>query len=423
METPQNPPLPTLPMQLMLTMGTWLSSPFASACASNGFSPSNPPPNLPPLNPVAQAELANAVLAEAKNRAADLLTGVLRYLDAPYARNVSEPPTIWKQGNARLLDYSVSTLSLWKRGGASQGEGKKFTSPHPNPLPKGEGIMLFVPSLINRYYILDLNEEHSLLRYLAAQGIYTLVLDWGAPGEFEREFDCTHYVTEILLPALEFIHRTSGKKVTLAGYCMGGVLAAAAAQLKPTQVGALALLATPWDFHCSAFAPFVVSERWHAAIEAQIVAQETVPADIIQSLFYWTDPFVFEHKFRRFAELSPESHAAKEFVALERWVNDGVPMTKGVARECLIDWAQKNIVARGSWLVGGEKIDPKKITIPTLIAIPENDHVVPRDCAMKLASAIKDARIVHPSAGHVGMIVGHRAKKELWAPMVEWLQA
>jgi len=398
METPQNPPLPTLPAQLMLALGTWLSSPFGLACASNGFLPSRP--ELKSLPPSEQASLSQAVVEEAKSRAGSLLSGILRYLDTPYERAVSEPPAIWTCGNARLLDYS-------------HGRATDVTKP----------IALFIPSLINRYYILDLDEERSILRHFAAQGMYTLALDWGEPGNFEREFDCKKYITEILLPAIVFLHKTSGRKIILVGYCMGGVLATAAAQLAPDKVSRLALLATPWDFHCENFAPFVVSEKWYPLLESQIMSQDTLPADIIQSLFYWTEPGVFEQKFRRFANLTTNSRAAEEFVALERWVNDGVPMTANVARECLMDWAQQNQLNNGRWTVNGQKIDPAKIKIPTFVAIPENDHVVPHDCAMALANALPQAEVVHPSAGHVGMIVSHRAEKELWEPLTRWLKA
>lgn len=388
MEKNNTLPLPTLPMQLMLCLGTWAASPFALQCAKSAWPLWKQQTSLPQ-----NGALAAAVAREANARANNLLTGILRYLDAPYARTLEEKPTVWRQGNARLLDYG------------------------------GDGSMvLFVPSLINRYYILDLEEERSLLRHLAAQGLHPVVLDWDAPGEFENNFGCNDYITEILLPAIEFLSHSSGKPVSLVGYCMGGVLAQAAAQLKPKRVGALALLATPWDFHCESFAPFVIKPEHHAIITKAIASQETLPADVIQSLFYMTDPWVFAQKFRRFARLAPDSPAAQEFIALEYWVNDGVPMTAKLAQDCMVDWAQKNQLAVGGWQIAGKKIDPKKIKQPAFIAMPKNDHVVPYDCAAPLAKAMPQAKVIHPGAGHVGMVVGQQAKKELWQPLLQWLR-
>ncbi len=285
-------------------------------------------------------------------------------------------------------------------------------------------VVLFVPSLINRYYILDLSHERSMMRHLATQGLYPLVLDWDVPGDYEKAFDCGDYVTEILIPAIEFLQQTSGQKIVLAGYCMGGVMALAAAQLAKSKVAALALLATPWDFHCERFAPFVVNKQWRPLLDGWLKSQDTLPADIIQALFYWTDPFLFEHKFARFAGLPHESETAQEFVALEHWVNDGVPMTAGAARESLLGWAQENIVARGQWKVAGKIIDPATLKkLPAFIAMPQNDHVVPRDCAAPLAGLLPHATVVTPSSGHVGMIVGSNAKKEMWGPFAKWVSS
>jgi polyhydroxyalkanoate synthase len=340
--------------------------------------------------------LSQAVTEEAKSRANNLLSGILRYVDTPYTRDTDEPAAIWRRGNARLLDYGT-------------------------PAGAKGPVVLFVPSLINRYYILDLESERSMLRYLATQGLYPLVLDWGEPGKHEEAFSCADYVTDILIAAIDFLSKTSGGRIALAGYCMGGVLSLAAAQARQQKLCALALFATPWDFSCPTFKPFVLDDQWLPLAQSLIGSQNKLSADIVQSLFYLTDPWVFEQKFRRFQELQPESRAAKDFIALEHWVNDGVPMTSHVADDCLIGWAQKNDLMQEKWKVGGRIVRPCSITIPTLIAIPRNDHVVPYECAQPLADAMPNAHVINPGAGHVGMIVGSRAKRELWQPLTDWI--
>lgn len=392
-------PLPNLPLHLMLTLGCWLSSPFALQCVSVALPPSK---GNPPLNPASLLQnpqtLKNALAEEARSRASSLLSGLLRYAETPYARNVAEPPAIWRKGNARLLDY----------GSLGRGADRP--------------VVLFVPSLINRYYILDLEEERSMLRHLAANGLYPLVLDWGQPGDMESGFGCGEYITKILLPAIDFLAAASAQNPVLVGYCMGGVLSLAAAALRPTRLSGLALLATPWDFHCPEFASFVVDASARPMLQNLIAQQAELPGDIVQSLFYLTDPWVFEQKFRRFSELSQDSRAARDFVALEHWVNDGVPMTSAVAQDCLIGWAQENILACNAWKIGSRRIDPKKLRMPAFVAIPRNDHVVPHACAMPLAKALPHATLAHPASGHVGMIVGSNARRELWQPLAEWVQ-
>lgn len=394
------PPLPTLPMHLMLAMGCWLNSPSAWRCAKSALPSLNA--SASPLPKAEARKLERALAEEAKNRASNLLTGVLTYYDTPYSRTMPQAPCIWQNGNARLLDYGFNARNI----------------------APDAPVALFVPSLINKYYILDLEEERSMLRYLRTQDIYPLVLDWGDPGEREQGFDCSDYVMRILIPAIEFIVSATRRPIALTGYCMGGIFALAAAQHKPKLVNALGLFATPWDFHCASFKPFILDTAWHDMLESAVATRGMLPADMIQSLFYMTDPWVFEQKFRRFASLPAGSRAAKDFIALEHWVNDGVAMTSGVARDSLIGWAQQNKLARGQWQAGGTTVKAQlPRSLPVFIALPQNDHVVPLDCAQPLAEKLRHAHIERPGAGHVGMIVGRGAKRELWQPLAEWLHA
>ena len=207
--------------------------------------------------------------------------------------------------------------------------------------------MLFVPSLVNRAYVLDLAPGHSMLRWLAANGVRPLLLDWGWPGEAERRFTLTDYVAGRLERAMAAARDLAGGPVVLAGYCMGGTLAVAAAQRRPDLVRALALLAAPWDFH----APDPDRAKQAAAmlplVEPALAFNHTLPVDLLQVLFAMLDPWGVADKYRGFARLDPDSERARLFVALEDWLNDGVPLAAPVARECLAGWYGENTPARG----------------------------------------------------------------------------
>ncbi len=417
---PQKTPLPLLPMNLAMTLLTTLSWPIALQCANAGLLPLKKDMVRKDLvEKLPQKKLSAAIHAETKQRISELLLAILRFNNSSYKRDVKEPPCIWQLGNARLLDYSVQ--QNYNHSNNDDHDNDNYYD-HYHDCDNSAPLILFVPSLINRYYILDLEKERSMLRFLATQSIDTMVLDWREPGKMEEDFSVADYVTEILLPAIDFLHKTSGKKIILAGYCMGGVLAAAAAQLCPKKIEKLALFATPWNFHCREFSSFILDKKYQQSVSSLILKQQSLPAEIIQSLFYFTDPFLFEEKFRRFIEMDCESRAAKDFIALEHWVNDGVAMTANVAHDCLIDWTQQNILSLGKWQIGKVKINPQKIKQPTFIAIPKNDHIVPYDCAIALAEEIKNSYVINPSSGHVGMIVGSRARSECWNPLVEWIK-
>ena len=209
--------------------------------------------------------------------------------------------------------------------------------------------------------------------------------------------------------------------VGIVGYCMGGLLALALALRRRRQVGCLALLATPWDFHA-------LNGRGRLlALVADCLARvhgvaDGVPVEVIQTLFFFLDPFSAERKFRRFAALEPESDEARRFVALEDWINDGVPLALGVARDCGRSWYGDNEPARGLWRVAGDPMRPQLLNRPALVVVPGRDRIVPPAAAEPLAAALGTATILRPPLGHIGMMSALRAPEMLWAEIAAWLR-
>jgi polyhydroxyalkanoate synthase len=335
--------------------------------------------------------LAKSVADEAERRLSALIDGVTLYQHHPYARRMAEPAALWREGTTRLLDYR----------------------------PKGGRPVLFVPSLINRAYVLDLAPGRSLLRALAERGLRPLLLDWDAPGEAERGFTLTDYVAGRLEAALDATLGLSKARPIVVGYCMGGLLALALALRRKRDVAGLALLATPWDFSEGAppFARLFATEAARAALRWIGV----LPVDVIQGLLAAVDPRQVPAKMRAFAALDPASDAARAFVALEDWLNDGVPLAGPVAEECLGDWYGENAPARERWRVAGEVVRPEAWRGPTLVVVPARDRIVPPASAEALAARIKQARVLRPPAGHIGMMVGRQAEALLWRPLGDWI--
>jgi poly(3-hydroxyalkanoate) synthetase len=335
------------------------------------------------------------VLAETLRQDAALIAGIAAYRRHPWRRTLRDPASVWEEGGSRLLDYAAGT--------------------------SGCPTMLFVPSLINRAYVLDLTARQSMLRWLAGRGVRPLLLDWGWPEEEERRFTLTDYVAGRLERAIVEAVRLAGGPVILAGYCMGGTLAVAAAQRRPDLVRALALLAAPWDFHASDRSRAQQAARSLPLLEPTLAFNGTLPVDLLQVLFTMLDPWSVAQKYRAFSRLDPAGSRAALFVALEDWLNDGVPLAAPVARACLSEWYGDNAPARGAWRIAGLAVDPAQVTGPTLVAAPARDQIVPPASALPLGQLIAGARILEPAAGHVGMVAGSRAERELWRPLASWV--
>ncbi len=345
------------------------------------------------LELLAQPDFLQAIQNEAQNRTILMLQGISDYQESSYERTAIASKVIWQKGSACLLDYGND--------------------------PDATAI-LCIPSLINKPYILDLYEEHSFIDYCIQQGYRPLILDWGEPGLRERHYDCADYVEKLALDALDYLGRHHEGPVYLLGYCMGGVFALAMAQLMPEAIDGLILLATPWDFAAQReLVP--LDDEVLSEYESLIKQQDTVPPGWVQSIFHMVNPWHFQEKYQRFPTMNEVER--QHFLAVESWVNDGVPLARHVARECLIDWPQRNHLAAGKWRVRGEVIDPSMIECPTFIATPTSDRVVPLSCSQPLLDLIPHAASIAPKTGHVSMVAGHKARSACWQPIHQWIKA
>ncbi len=399
-----------LPLHLGAAAMTWLSSGIGLQILKDGWPGWNPTlanraaDLKTALENVDPDRLRHAVNQEILRRIGEFITGILAYRRHRHGRSVTEPPTIWKEGGSRLLDY-----------------GQNGEDPC---LP----CVLVVPSLINHADVLDLKESHSFLRMLAQSGTRPLLLDWGEPGAEEHCFTLTDYIAGRLTRAFNVVRDITRSKPILLGYCMGGTLVTPLAQTRQADISGLILMAAPWDFH----SPGGEQLRATAALLNQPLKQFVaglgeVPVDMIQMLFATLCPLEAAHKYRRLARQLRQSDAAGHrtidaFTLLEDWLNDGPALAGNVALECLEVWYRRNDPARGCWTVGSVTVQPNQIELPSLAVIPRQDRIVPPQSALSLANALTDCALIRPNLGHIGIVTSRRCPDLAWKPIVTWIQ-
>lgn len=352
-----------------------------------------------------QAEMIGKLSApllyqDALRRMRSMINGLEKWQSHPFRRTANDPPVIWSGGSSRLLDF---------------GRCPEATDPEGSPV-------LVIPSLINRAYILDLDESCSLLRFMASKGLRPLLLDWGVPTDAEQKFDLDSYVIKRIIPAIEVAHSLINKPVGVLGYCMGGTIAAGVLALQRSDVSAFATIGSPWDFSKSKGVTAAlrnVAKEPAAAEMIHNIGQTfgMIPTEFFQQLFAQINPMQAAVKFRKFDGLDMNSTAAKQFVAIEDWLADGVPLTTPSAKNILIDWNLNNDTATGRWDLLGQRVDLSRIKQPSLTVCGLRDSITQLDVAAAMANDIPNAQLLTPDAGHVGMIVGSKARKNVWTPV------
>ena len=266
---------------------------------------------------------------------------------------------------------------------------------------------ILIPSLINPPRILDLDPEVSLAGAIARMGRRTLLLDWGG-AKARGDLDVAGHVEHLLLPLL----RSIGEPATLIGYCLGGTMAIAAANLAECE--RVVTLAAPWNFaRYPEPSRAALREMWS---QAQAASRElgALPMEVLQASFWSLDPARTVAKFAEFGRLDPGSDDAQRFVELEDWANEGEPLPFAAARELIEDLFGRDLPGLGEWRVTGRSVtDALEVSLLNFTA--KRDRIAP-------ASTAASGKTVGIDAGHVGMIVGsarhslHEALKSALTP-------
>jgi polyhydroxyalkanoate synthase len=325
-------------------------------------------------------ELLRSETAAFPERRIAALKGLKAYQEAPRTQRLETMPVVARAGRAYLRDYGGTGLPV-----------------------------VFVPSLINPPFVLDLAPHNSLLRWLAGRGVRPLLVDWGMPLPEESALGIGGHVESLLLPLLDAV----GERPALVGYCLGGTMATAAAALRP--VTALALIAAPWHFAgFPSAARTDMAALWDAA-RPTCDRLGYVPMEMLQTAFWQLDPARTVTKFERFGALDPMSEEFAGFVALEDWANSGAPLTLEAGRELFEDLFGADLPGTGRWQVGGQVIDPLRLSCAALDIVSLSDRIVPSSSATGLPDRLD------LGAGHVGMVIGGRARAQLWEPLGNWL--
>ncbi|MCE8426911.1 MAG: class III poly(R)-hydroxyalkanoic acid synthase subunit PhaC [Candidatus Methanoperedens sp.] len=300
----------------------------------------------------------------------------------------------------------------------------------PHPVP-----MLIVYALVNRYYILDLQPDKSVIKKLLEEGFDVYVIDWGYPSGTDRYLTLDDYVNGYLNNSVDKIRERSGlDKITLLGVCQGGTFSVMYAAEHPEKVQNLVTLVAPVDFNTDKG----ILNLWAKSLDVDKIVDYygIVPGDFLNSAFLLLDPFrlmidKYVGMFDRI-ECNPDDTTSsirnedmiKNFLRMEKWIFDSPDQAGETFRQFMKDCYQNNLLIKNEMKLNGTKINLKNITMPLLNIMAEFDHLVPNDSSKPLSNAVSSTdkeTLVFPT-GHIGIFVGSKSQKEVCPKIAAWLK-
>jgi polyhydroxyalkanoate synthase len=336
--------------------------------------------------PVATVELANVLLTTD-----DAVTGAT-------PRDV-----VWSHRKTTLYRYRSAQRS------------------HPIPV-------LLVFALINRPDIFDLKPGGSFVEYLLEEGFDVFLVDWGYPDEEDADMGLDEFVCDELDWAVRETLRASGAdELTLVGWCIGATLCAMYCGLDRgsdvTPVRNLVLLTMPVDGRGSTYAKWVgdpafdadwIAERWRVLPGPAIDFANKMLKPVTN---FWTT-------YRRLAQGVFDGTARRDaYQPMAKWVADNPPFP-GRAWAQWIRWMyQDDALVRGEIRLRDRRIDLHRVDQNMLVVTAGADHIAPRPGTMPIFDLVASDDVTHfdRPGGHIGLIAGSAARRELWPDLAAWL--
>ena len=281
--------------------------------------------------------------------------------------------------------------------------------------------LLLVPSLINRWYVLDLRPGASLVEALVGAGIDVWLLDWGAPEPEDRYLDWEAILARLGRASRRVLRETGASRHGLLGYCMGGTLTTIHAAQHPDTLTALVTLAAPIDFSKGGMLRAMVDPRW---FDPDAIADAgNVAPNQMQAGFTTLRPTLDLAKQMSMPDLATDPKAREAFLALDAWASDNIAFPAAAYRRYIGELYQRNELVTGTHRVNNREVSLRAITCPTLAITATRDQICPAAAATALLDLVgsTDTGVLEVQGGHVGAVVGSRAARDMYPALARWL--
>lgn len=294
-------------------------------------------------------------------------------------------------------------------------------------LPKTENISpiptLIVYALVNRQYMMDLQRERSVISSWLEQGMDVYIVDWGYPDKTDRYLSMEDYIDGYINNAVDYVREKSGQdQINLLGVCQGGTFSTIYTALYPEKIKNLVTMVTPIDFSTTDGLLFSWSK--HMNVDNLVDTFGSIPGDFMNVGFLMLKPFqLMLDKYVAFMETMDNPDAVRDFIRMEKWIFDSPNQAGEAFRKFIKELYQENRLMKGTFELGGRKVDLKNITMPLLNVFAQQDHLVPPASSIPLNDLVgsEDASTLSFPGGHIGLYVSSKAQRDVSPAVAKWL--
>jgi polyhydroxyalkanoate synthase len=291
--------------------------------------------------------------------------------------------------------------------------------------PTAKVPILIVYALVNRPYMVDLQDDKSLVKNLLARGEDVYLIDWGYPDGADRWLTLDDYINGYIARAVDAVARRARvKKINLLGICQGGAFSLCFAAMHPHKVQNLITMLTPVDFQT----PENMLSSWVQKMDVDLFVDTlgNVPADLMNLCYLMLKPVrLNQQKYIGLVDILDDKAELENFLRMEKWIFDSPDQAGEAFRQFIKDFYQGNKLVKGGLKIGEREVSLRNITMPVLNVFAEQDHLVPPSASRVLGDHVgtKDYTQVAFRGGHIGIYVSGRAQREVPSAIHDWLAA
>jgi polyhydroxyalkanoate synthase len=291
--------------------------------------------------------------------------------------------------------------------------------------PTAKVPILIVYALVNRPYMVDLQDDRSLVKNLLARGEDVYLIDWGYPDGADRWLTLDDYINGYIGRSVDAVAKHAGvKKTNLLGICQGGAFSLCFAAMHPHKVQNLITMVTPVDFQT----PENMLSNWVRGLDVDLFVDTlgNVPADLMNLCYLMLKPVrLNQQKYIGLVDIIDDKVEMENFLRMEKWIFDSPDQAGEAFRQFIKDFYQGNKLVKGGLKIGSREVSLANVTMPVLNVFAEQDHLVPPSASRVLADHVgtKDYTQIAFRGGHIGIYVSGRAQREVPSAIHDWLAA